>query len=71
LPLIAALHSRPSGLPQPRSGVAARLLPQLGEEMNFFAQVKGVALAQADQSAKFKLVTSVSAAFLRDRNLAN
>jgi hypothetical protein len=39
--------------------------------MNFFAQVKGVALAQADQSAKFKLVTSVSAAFLRDRNLAN
>jgi len=39
--------------------------------MNFFAQVKGVALAQADQSAKFELVTSVSAAFLRDRNLAN
>jgi hypothetical protein len=41
--------------------------------MNIFAQVEGVALAPArgGSLAKFKLVTSVSAGFLTDRNLAN
>ena len=71
--LIAALHSRQSRLPQPRSGVAARLLPQFCEGMNIFAQVKGVVLAprELDQSAKFERVTSVPAASLTDRNLGN
>jgi hypothetical protein len=42
--------------------------------MNIFAQVKGVVFwrrREVDHFAKFELVTSVSAAFLTDRNLGN
>jgi hypothetical protein len=41
--------------------------------MNIFAQSKAShwRRREADQSAKFKLVTSVSAGFLTDRDLAN